>query len=644
MRTTLKRGIGRSAVNGNGNGAGYLPPGVFTPMARYQQPPPPRRSFIFTIGRAFFWMMAVVLVLVTGAAGGLYLWAHDSISATAPKSVAVKRAAKTLQAVDPGQPAIAAVIGADHRYLDGKFPGRSDTIMLIRTDPRNKTISMLSLPRDLIVEIHCPGHATWVGKINAAYSECGPEGTLDTVRNLTHLPINYLINVNFVGFIKVVDQLGGVWIDVDRRYFNSHTGPTGYAAIDIQPGYQKLTGKQALDYVRYRHTDSDLYRNARQQQFVKAVKEQVSQISAFHLALRLPKVVSAIVHNTEIAEAGGKGVDGTTVKNYAFFLYHLPTGHFFQTKIQGLSGYSDLRTDPSNMTAAVQSFLNPDVTAPERASRAALGVKAKPRRTIPPSRISITVLNGNGVARSAADTSYLLAQRGYRTITPPTGMNANAPNFDYFRTEVYFNPHVPRSALAARQVARLFGDTEVAQMPALVLPKANGAMLLVIVGQTFHGQLAPAPPVQQPIKHEPPHVYRNPSASLSLLRPLRARVPFPLEVPTLLDNSSRPDSEMPVRLYRINGTFKAVRLIYAAGPPGEYWGIQETNWDGAPVLAGRNFRHVLGGRIYDFYYSGRNLHMIVLRERGATYWVVNTLSDRLTNETMIAIARGLRAI
>jgi hypothetical protein len=223
-------------------------------------------------------------------------------------------------------------------------------------------------------------------------------------------------------------------------------------------------------------------------------------------------------------------------------------------------------------------------------------------------------------------------------------MNANAPNFNYFRTEVYFNPHVPHSALAARQVARLFGDTEIAQMPAVVLPKANGATLVVIVGQTFHGQLAPAPPVQQPIKHEPPHVYRNPGASLSLLRPLRARVPFPLEVPTLLDSSSRPDSEMPVRMYRINGTFKAVRLVYSAGPPGEYWGIEETNWDGAPVLSGRNFRHVLGGRAYDFYYSGQNLHMIVLRERGATYWVMNTLSDRLSNETMIAIARGLRAI
>ena len=54
-------------------------------------------------------------------------------------------------------------------------------------------------------------------------------------------------------------------MDVDRRYLNTHSGPTGYATINLQPGYQKLGGYQALDFVRFRHTDSDLYRNARQQ-------------------------------------------------------------------------------------------------------------------------------------------------------------------------------------------------------------------------------------------------------------------------------------------------------------------------------------------------------------------------------------------
>jgi polyisoprenyl-teichoic acid--peptidoglycan teichoic acid transferase len=62
------------------------------------------------------------------------------------------------------------------------------------------------------------------------------------------------------------------------------------------------------------------------------------------------------------------------------------------------------------------------------------------------------------------------------------------------------------------------------------------------------------------------------------------------------------------------------------------------------VLSDRSFRHVLGGRAYDFYYNGPKLNMIVLREKGASYWVVNSLLDSLSNETMIAIAKGLKPL
>ena len=79
------------------------------------------------------------------------------------------------------------------------------------------------------------------------------------MKHLTNLKINYLITVNFHGFKEVVDKLGGVWMDVDRRYYNRNTGSAydNYANIDLQPGYQKLTGGQALDFVRFRHTDDD---------------------------------------------------------------------------------------------------------------------------------------------------------------------------------------------------------------------------------------------------------------------------------------------------------------------------------------------------------------------------------------------------
>src|SRR5947208_2096835 len=82
---------------------------------------------------------------------------------------------------------------------------------------RTKTLSLMSFPRDLVVPIRCPGKPTFTDRINAAYSECGSRGSLETIRALTHIPINYLVTVNFRGFRQVVDQLGGVWIDVDHR-------------------------------------------------------------------------------------------------------------------------------------------------------------------------------------------------------------------------------------------------------------------------------------------------------------------------------------------------------------------------------------------------------------------------------------------
>ena len=114
--------------------------------------------------------------------------------------------------------------------------------MLIRADPNLGTLSTMSFPRDLMVDIHCPGRSAFPGPINSAYALCGLQGTVETVKQLTGLPINYLVTINFRGFIQIVDKLGGVWIDVDRRYFNDNSGggPT-FPPIDLQPGYQQLT-------------------------------------------------------------------------------------------------------------------------------------------------------------------------------------------------------------------------------------------------------------------------------------------------------------------------------------------------------------------------------------------------------------------
>ena len=128
-----------------------------------------------------------------------------------------------------------------------------------------------------MVDIQCPGRSPFPGPINSAYALCGLQGTVETVKQLTGLPVHYLVTIDYRGFIQTVDKMGGVWIDVDRRYFNRNVGTpaTNFASIDVQAGYQRLCGADALDYVRYRHGDNDLVRAARQQDFLRQARTQI---------------------------------------------------------------------------------------------------------------------------------------------------------------------------------------------------------------------------------------------------------------------------------------------------------------------------------------------------------------------------------
>jgi LCP family protein required for cell wall assembly len=640
MRTTLKRGIGRGAA-ANGNGKAQLPPGPLGPVTLYRQPPPPSRRGRSLALRIVGWASLVLLVCVSGVAGGAYLYLHESVAALAPESVDVKKTAERLDVALPGQPANALVIGYDIRASDADgTPSRSDTLMLMRADPQAETISLLSFPRDLLADIHCPGQGTYRAKINSAYADCGAEGALETVRQLTGVPINYVVAVNFRGFRQLVDRLGGVWMDIDRRYFNDRGGPSGYATINLQPGYQRLGGYQVLDFVRFRHTDSDIHRNARQQLFVRGMKDQ---IRADFSVTSLPKLIKVITNNIEVGQGGGGNVSAKTVLSYALLAYSLPPGHVFQGRIDGLEGSADITASSDNISRAVQGFLHPDVEAPRKATAVALGEKSKVKALVP-KETTVTVLNGNGVTGSASNASYLLGQRGYQMVLPPNGVPANAPSFEFFRTKVFFDPRTSGAKQAATKIANLFGSADVQAVTPAITQLSNGATLVTVVGQTFHGTLASAPVDQTPQKEEA-SVVPGTSAALDLLRERQPRVDFPLMVPTVIERSSWIDRERPVRLYRFNedGRHKTVRLTYRMGS-NEYWGVQQTDWDDAPVLGGRSFVRNIGGRRYELYYNGPRLHMVALRTDSGTYWVVNSLLDRLSNETMLAIAKGLRPV
>ena len=655
MRTTLKRGIGRAATV-NGNGRAVLPPGVFEEVRRYKQPPPPPRSPRRVAARVFGWILLVLLVIASGLAGGLYLYGHETLNAFAPKTKQLLVTEKDLQGVpSPSFPATALVIGYDARAGSQGFGisgSRSDTMMLVRADPQLKTLSLFSIPRDLVVPIYCnPNVASTTDRINTAWTICGPRGSLDTVEKLTGIPINYVITVDFHGFKLLVNRLNGIYVDVDRRYLNTQGGPGGFATIDLQPGYQLLDGQASLDFVRYRHTDSDIYRVARQQLFIQALKDRFS--SSFSL-FDIPKLIGAMKGNLQIARAGGGALTMGEVESYAGLASLLPPGHLFRQTIPNLQPYgpfnAELIAAPSDIQTAVNQFEHPDVTIAARAAAVALGRKPTlPKRAaqLDPSKISTLVLNGTTIAGLARDTSYKLALAGYHTVQLPATVLADAPSQTYSTTNIYYDAIQPNAKQAATQLKVVFGPhTIIEPLPAAIAAisqQAGNPLTVVAVGTSFGGELVnqTTQTLQTPV-HTAPAVRTDPSATRYSLQQVAKQVPFKVMLPTVIGSSSQLTSLTPVRTFAVVPHKHELAITYVSG--NIYWQVIETDWTDAPILRHATGSYRFGGRSYTLFTTGGNIHMVVLRQGNASYWVVNTLRDELSNETMLAIAKGLQPL
>lgn len=170
------------------------------------------------------------------------------------------------------------VLGSDERK--GETFSRSDTIIVVTIDPNLKKAAVVSIPRDTRVTLPS-GEVT---KINAAYAYGGPEGSVKAVQTLMGIPVDYYVELNFEGFAKVVDTLGGVSINVPQRMYKPSEG------INLYPGLQRLDGKQALAFVRFRDYElGDIDRAAKQQQFLTALAAELLQPSTI---TKLPALIN----------------------------------------------------------------------------------------------------------------------------------------------------------------------------------------------------------------------------------------------------------------------------------------------------------------------------------------------------------------
>jgi LCP family protein required for cell wall assembly len=353
--------------------------------------------------RSVLWKFAagflLMVLLTAGASATAGLLAIKQVAQQIPKI----QQQVPVEPTHPGKPQTLLLLGSDRRFKDRnvKNAARSDTIMLIRLDPHQEATTLLSVPRDLKVLI--PGHG--YDKINSAYSLGGPKLTLETVKQLLGIKVNHVININFSGFRKAVDLVGCVYVDVDRRYYHSNAGlppAAQYAEIDIQPGYQKLCGSDALDYVRFRHADSDIVRAARQQDFLRQAKDQISSSSLINHTGRL---VSIFTKSTEADRQLATTVGLERLLKLALFSAGHPVrqipvpAQFAQSTLSDGTPVDYVTADPAAIAQTVDRFMH---GAPAHQAHRKHRRKHRSRTRIPTLLVNVKRPNADYVAPAAA--------------------------------------------------------------------------------------------------------------------------------------------------------------------------------------------------------------------------------------------------
>ncbi len=228
-----------------------------------------------------FVLAAFGIVLLTGGAtAAIALNEVGKVVEALGQSKAVKIAPKLLAPTSKGAPETLLLVGNDERPPPrdnpyGKVLPHSNEMLLVRIDPSKPTISMLSIPRELQVSFTAPNGEVITNRINSAYTYGGAQLMVETIKRLLGVTVNHVFVTSFPKFRRAVDELGCVYMGVDRRYYHlNEPGGEQYFEINLQPGYQRLCGKQALEFVANRHEDTSLTRDARDQRFLLEVKAQ----------------------------------------------------------------------------------------------------------------------------------------------------------------------------------------------------------------------------------------------------------------------------------------------------------------------------------------------------------------------------------
>ncbi len=369
--------------------------------------PRPRRKR--TAGRLILGCL-IVLACSAGATAAVVLGQVHGLRNALSQNGALKLPSGALAGAGWGDPQTLLLVGDDQRSLTGAFKDyghavlpHANEMLLVRIDPSKPYISMMSIPREMMVTIRPPHQAPITNRFNYAYTAGGIPLLVSTIKQVTGLAVNHVMVVTFGRFQRAVDEMGCVYSTVDQRYYHVNVpGSDQYQEINLQPGYQDMCGKQALEFVSYRHSDTSLVRDARDQSFLLDVKRQYGSTLSSNVG-RFERIFGRAVQTDRGLQStsGLLNLIGTLISSAGRSVRQVPFQVDLTPTDPRATACECVTASPQEVSASVRAFLHGSATIP-RQSTAATAHSVRGKKAA--ARLPLTRVGAASVAdaRSAA--------------------------------------------------------------------------------------------------------------------------------------------------------------------------------------------------------------------------------------------------